>query len=409
MVSPDGYSRRVDYSRADAAERAGVPLEQVTRLVELGILKPGDGDRFTAGDVRRAEMVQSLERAGISLEGFAAAMERGTLTLEFLDAPVYDRFSLLSDVTFQQLSDRTGVPISLLTLIREITGSAVPGPDDHVREEEIAVADFVAAQVEAGFRPIAIERLLRVQGESLRRMAETEADWWQSEVIVPAIAAGKNPQEISATDFSDKLSQLAERSILATYHAQQVHAWTGNIINGFEQLMAQAGLHSRLERPPAVCFLDITGYTRMTQERGDEAAADLATSLARVVERNSVRHGGRPIKWLGDGVMFVLPEVGPGVVAALEMADGVVGAGLPPSHVGLHAGPVIFQGGDYYGATVNVASRIAEYARPGEVLVSQAVVDASRIPEVTFTEIGPVELKGVSGAMQLHAAHQATA
>ncbi len=85
--------------------------------------------------------------------------------------------------------------------------------------------------------------------------------------------------------------------------------------------------------------------------------------------------------------MFIFPEVGPGVVAALDMADGVAAAGLLPSHVGLHAGPVIFQGGDYYGQTVNVASRIAEYARPGEVLVSQEVVDAAG-DAVAFTDIG---------------------
>jgi adenylate cyclase len=397
------------YSRSEAADHAGVPLDLLSRLVELRIVKPGEGDRFTPGDVRRAELIQSVQRAGISLEGLGAALEGGTLTLDFLDAPVFERFSQLSDVTFKHLSDRTGVPINLLTVIREAAGSAVPGPDDRVREEEMAVADFVAAQVRAGFRPIAIERLLRVDGESLRRMAETEADWWQSEVIAPAMAAGKDAQEISATDFSTDLSNLAEHAIMALYHAQQAHAWTGNIIGSFEMLMERAGLHSKLERPPAVCFLDITGYTRMTQERGDAAAADLATNLARVVERTSIRHGARPINWLGDGVMFVFPEVGPGVVAALEMADGVLGAGLPPSHVGLHAGPVIFQGGDYYGATVNVASRIAEYARPGEVLVSQAVVDASSTPEVTFTQIGPVELKGVSGAVQLHTAHQVSA
>jgi adenylate cyclase len=53
------------------------------------------------------------------------------------------------------------------------------------------------------------------------------------------------------------------------------------------------------------------------------------------------------------------------VVAALELVDGVASAGLPPAHVGLHAGPVLFQQGDYYGRTVNLASRIAEYARPG--------------------------------------------
>ena len=79
-------------------------------------------------------------------------------------------------------------------------------------------------------------------------------------------------------------------------------------------------------------------------------------------------------------------------------------AGPPPAHVGLHAGPVIFQEGDYYGQTVNVASRIAEYVRPGEVIVSQDVVDASAGAAVAFHEIGPVELKGVSGALRLHAA-----
>ena len=156
-----------------------------------------------------------------------------------------------------------------------------------------------------------------------------------------------------------------------------------------------------------MCFLDITGYTRLTQERGDAAAAELAERLGRLVQRTSVKHGGRPVKWLGDGVMFHFPNPGPGVVAALEMVEGVADAGLPPAHVGLHAGPVIFQEGDYYGQTVNVAARIAEYARPGEVIVSQEVVDASGGAKVAFREIGPVELKGVAGAMRLHAASRA--
>jgi adenylate cyclase len=155
-----------------------------------------------------------------------------------------------------------------------------------------------------------------------------------------------------------------------------------------------------------MCFLDITGYTRLTQESGDEAAAKLAETLSRLVQRTSVQHGGRPVKWLGDGVMFYFPDPGPGVVAALAMVEGVTDAGLPPAHVGLHAGPVLFQEGDYYGQTVNMASRIGEYARPGEVLVSQEVVDASQGAGVSFKEIGPVELKGVTGVVRLHAAHR---
>jgi adenylate cyclase len=185
------------------------------------------------------------------------------------------------------------------------------------------------------------------------------------------------------------------------YHAQQARAWTANIIEGFEQMLAQAGIHSRLERLPAICFLDISGYTRLTQELGDDAAADLASTVALLVQRNSVQHGGKPIKWLGDGVMFHFADPGPGVRAALEMVAALADAGLPPAHVGLHAGPVLFQQGDYFGQTVNLSSRIADYARPSEVLVSQAVAEASSEQGILFGDIGPVELKGVSGSVHL--------
>jgi len=110
------------------------------------------------------------------------------------------------------------------------------------------------------------------------------------------------------------------------------------------------------------------------------------------------------VKWLGDGVMLHFPSPGRGVEAALEMVARVAAAGLPPAHVGLHAGPVIFQEGDYYGHTVNLAARIADHAGPGQVLVSEAIVEASARSSVAFAELGPVELKGVAGPMVLYAA-----
>jgi adenylate cyclase len=180
-----------------------------------------------------------------------------------------------------------------------------------------------------------------------------------------------------------------------------------NIIEGFEVLMARAGIHSRLERLPAMCFLDIAGYTRLTQERGDDAAAELATTVGRLVQRSSVQHDGKPIKWLGDGVMLYFDDPGAGVRAALEMVEELAAAGLPPAHVGLHAGPVLYQEGDYYGQTVNLTARIADYARSGEVLVTQAVADASEEEGIEFADVGPVELKGVSGTVHLLRAHRA--
>jgi adenylate cyclase len=161
-----------------------------------------------------------------------------------------------------------------------------------------------------------------------------------------------------------------------------------------------------LDHSPAMCFLDITGYTRLTEERGDEAAADLAARLAHLVRRSSQEHGGTPVKWLGDGVMFYFPKPGDAVLAAVEMVEMVRSHGLPPAHVGIHAGQVVFQEGDYFGRTVNIAARIAEYARQGEVLVSQEVVDGADGRPVTFTEIGPVELKGVPRTLQLYIARR---
>ena len=394
------------FSRQDAAERAGVGVDKLDQLVELGILKPSVDDRFTPGDVRRVGLIQSLEDAGVRLEGLAAAMARGDLSLTFMDSETYERFSSLSSITFQELSEQTGVPVDLLMIVREASGSAQPTPQDRVRDNELAVVPFLEIQVTHGFRPLAIERLLRAIGDGLRRITASEADWWRSEVMIPRMEAGMTSDQVVDVEFTDRIGELSDKAMFAIYHAQQQHAWTRNILDGFEQALIRAGLHSRLDRPPAMCFLDITGYTRLTQERGDTAAAELADKLSRLVRRSSVQHGGRPVKWLGDGVMFWFRDPGPGVVAALDMVEGVKTAGLPPAHVGLHSGPVVFQEGDYYGQTVNLASRIAQYARPGEVLVSQAVVEASQDAKVSFTEIGPVELKGVTGAMQLHAAHR---
>ena len=353
-------------------------------------------------------MARSLEDAGIPLDAVAAAIDRGALSLGFLDGASYERFAALSPETFQQVSDRTGIPLELLTVVREAIGMAPPSPGDRLRDDELVVVPFIEGQLESGFRPAAIERLLRVQGESTRRIAEQEGAWWISEVVEPALAAGRGTDDITDVEFADRISALAERSVLAMYHAQQAREWTANIIEGFELLMAKEGIHSRLERLPAIGFLDITGYTRLTQERGDDAAADLAVTVARVVQRTSVQHGGKPIKWLGDGVMFHFAEPGPGVLAALEMVEALEAAGSPPAHVGLHAGPVLFQEGDYFGQTVNLTSRIADYARPGEVLVTQEVADASRESDVEFQEIGPVELKGVAGAVPLLRAHLAS-
>jgi class 3 adenylate cyclase len=265
------------------------------------------------------------------------------------------------------------------------------------------VVPLVTLLVRNGVSQASIERTFRVAGDGLRRLAETEAAWWRSEILGPLFRAGIDVAEIGerTARFANESSVVTDAALMAIYHGQQGHAWMGNIFEGFEGLLDRVGLHERLLRPPAICFFDVTGYSRLTEERGDAEAAELAGRVARLVQRVAAQHRGRPIKWLGDGVMIHFPQAGAAVLAALDMLEGVAREGLPTGHVGIHAGPVLFQEGDYFGRTVNAAARIADAAKRSQVLVSQAVVDACEDADVTFSSIGPVELKGMLEPMVL--------
>jgi adenylate cyclase len=396
------------YTRQEVAQRAGVDPDYVDRLVELGILTPAAGEAFSPGDALRARWLRSLEQAGVPLHGVAAAIRDGSLSFSFLDVGAYDRFAGLSGTTFQQLSAQTGIPLELLMVVREAVGFAEPRPEDTLHHNELSVVPLIQLQLAKGFRPVVIERWLRVYGDSLRRIAETEAAWWNSEVEMALLASGMTEAEmlVAQADLGSQMTPLIDQALLAIYHGQQEHAWSQVFVEHVEGALEAAGLYRRLDRPPAMCFLDLTGYTRLTEERGDAAAAELAARLAGLVRRSSLEHRGTPVKWLGDGVMFYFREPAAAVPAALDMVEVVGRQGLPPAHVGIHAGSVVFQEGDYFGRTVNLAARIAEYARPSEVLVSQEVVDAADGGPVSFTEIGPVELKGVSGPLRLYTARR---
>ena len=148
-------------------------------------------------------------------------------------------------------------------------------------------------------------------------------------------------------------------------------------------------------------FLDLAGYTRLTEEQGDAAAADLAETLAVLVNRSAREHGGVPVKWLGDGVMVHYREPAGAVLSARQLVAQLPEAGLPPAHVGVAAGPVVVQGGDYFGRTVNLAARIAARAGAGQVLASQGVAEPAPPAGVRFLELGELELKGFADPVRL--------
>ena len=139
---------------------------------------------------------------------------------------------------------------------------------------------------------------------------------------------------------------------------------------------------------PTICFVDLTGYTRLTEEQGDESAARLASRLAALVDGVALRHGGRPVRWLGDGGMFLFPEATVAVRAALEMSESAPAAGLPTTHIGIQSGPVVFQDGDVYGRTGTsplaspTSPRRATCSRPTGPMRQVEAVDVDWTPSV---------------------------
>ena len=313
---PEGHELRLasapvgQHSRQEVAGKAGVDPDYVDRLVEVGILRPGSGNTFSDGDVRRARWVQSFERAGVPLEGIAAAVRDGALSFSYLDATAFDRFAGVSGTTFGELSERTGVPLELLLVVREAHGFAEPRPEDHVREDELTVVPLIELQLSSGIKPEVIERLLRAYGDGLRKIVETETAWYRTEVQTPLLEGGMTETEMLAAqaDIGSRMTPLLDEALLSMYHAQQEHAWSTSAVEDVEAALERAGLYRPVRRPPAVSFLDITGYTRLTEERGDEAAAELADEAGHPGPRGLAGARGAAGQVAGRRRDVLLPE-----------------------------------------------------------------------------------------------------
>jgi adenylate cyclase len=104
--------------------------------------------------------------------------------------------------------------------------------------------------------------------------------------------------------------------------------------------------------------------------------------------------------------MFFFSDPKAAVLAALEMVERAPAEGLPPTHIGKQVGPVIFQDGDVYGMTVNVAARIAARAGAGEVLTTEETAAHAHGPEVRFERVGPAHLKGVTEPLTIYQARR---
>jgi len=397
-----------ELSGEELADRAGVTAEQLRRLVELGIITPTPQGSFRPSDIQRIRVVDTLAEAGFASEQLSELIATGAYDLDWASV-VFPEPTAQLTTTLEETAAATGLPKDLAARLFDAWELPRPQPDEALRADDDELLRLAVPALEGfGHNEAALLGAARQLGDRLRGLAESQVRLFHTHVE-EQLAADGHPDH----SWSDDLNQVAasmmaslERTLVLLYRRHFEHYVLDVTVLRAEAALERAGLARRRPvRPPAIAFLDLTGYTKLTEERGDWAAAELAGRLVEIVHEFAHRRGGRPVKLLGDGVMFHFPEPAQGVWCGLELVDRVPRVGLPLARVGLHSGPVVFQDGDYFGRTVNIAARIGDYARPGEVLVSdQVVADADRLEGVRFEPVGPVSLKGLSAPITLYTA-----
>jgi adenylate cyclase len=394
----------VELTIDDVAGRAGVDVAYVRHLIDLGALGP-EGGGYREQDAHVTALLHVWEDAGLPPESILSAAEAGELSLDFLESPGWELPPRL-DRTYRQLADERTVPVGLLQAIERSMGFVPPDADDLAKPDDAVLADLARMLIDIGGTEDAIGRLFRVYADNLRRLALGEADLYIEQIERPSRSAGTSEPELMrrGAGVGRDMAPLIRTTLGVIYERHRQHVWAQHSVETAETVLERAGLYQRAERTPTICFVDLTGYTRLTEEQGDATAARLASRLATLVDGLALRHGGRPIRWLGDGGMFLFPEPTAAVRAALEMSEGAPAAGLPTTHIGIQSGPVVFQDGDVYGRTVNVASRIADFAEAGDILTTEETMRQVDDAEIGWARIGPAELKGVAGAVTLYRA-----
>lgn len=388
----------------ELAERADVDPGFLQRLIDVGALQLGRAEDEPVGlsDVPRIQLFLNWEHGGFSPEALVELVQAGELSASWLDQAVTVRADQLH-LTFEQLCRQQDVPLALMRSVEGALGFAPPEPQDHAQEGDTDLAKLVKVLSGAGVPVARTLGVVRVYADSLRRIAKAEAELYESEVEQPLRRSGRSEQELldfSGT-FGDDTRASLERIVLAVYRRQREHVWLEHCIGHAEAALERSGLRESVARRYAICFVDLTNYVRITEERGDEVAAGLATTLTSLVEDISRCHAGRPVRWLGDGGMFLFKDPAAALSAGLDMVERAPRVGLPEMHLGIHRGPVVFQDGDIYGKAVNLAARIASHAGPGEVLASGDTMACSPGSGVDFEPLGPVSLHGLSIPVEL--------
>jgi adenylate cyclase len=387
-----------DLTLSDVARRIGVSSATLRRWVNDGIVPIDDG-RWTPAAVAHARIVARLRERGYSLDQLREAARSGRLAYGYLEdlfpPPARTR-------TLDEAAAETGLEPAL---IERIWGAAGFSADslEHIGEEDLQLLRYLADVLDAGLPLVAFLQLVRVYGQALAQIADAEVKLFHLFVHEPLMRDGVPNLELAEAmeDLASRLLPLTS-PIMDRVHQRALQHFVGQDVVGHLELEGADDELGRLR--VGVAFADLAGYTRLTEEAGEVEALDVVERFVEAVEM-TLPDDARIVKTIGDEVMVA----GADTSALVDWAVGfqALNAGRRPApRIGIHAGHALYREGDYYGSAVNLAARVGARAAGGEVLVTDAVVEAAG-PHLAFEPIGEVKLKGFAEATHLFLARTA--
>jgi class 3 adenylate cyclase len=393
---PDGPSDRI--SRDELAIRLGIDATRVDELADRDVIERDAHGSFDPGDVHRVRLLKAFEGAGVPLDALVAADRAGTISLRYYDR-LHPSPTVLSGRTYGEFAATIGDGASHLSRLFAAFGIAEPGPDARLGiEDEALIAELLDVVASIGQPDLAL-RAIRLFGEGARRSAD-------GGLGVYAEAVGRSSEELAGLPidavFESSLWPWARFARMSTSLAAWLigrhmsRAIDEYSVTSTERILEEGGfIPARLDSPPAVAFLDLTGFTRVTEERGDEAAASIALRLGEIATEAVRPHLGRLVKLLGDGVLMQFGDAASAVEGTLDLIAALPAAGLPTGHAGIASGPLIVRDNDVFGRTVNLAARIADVAADGHLLVPKNVWASLPADRFAMTGTETARLQGI--------------
>jgi adenylate cyclase len=378
---------------SEAAARAGVTPATLRRWGNDGVIPQYEGE-WTPAAVAHARIVARLRERGHSLAEIREAGESGRLAFGYIE----DLFPEPSGgYTLDQAARDTGLETALIERIYSTAGFNLHSLE-HITEEDLQFLRYVAAVLAAGFPLVAFLQLVRVYGQAIAQVADAEVRLFHLYVHEPLIRDG-----VGGLEMAEEMEALARELLpLASPMMDHVHQRflayfvEQDVIGHMETDLEEGDLDLGRLRV-AIAFADLAGYTRLTEEEGEEQALDAVERFVESVE-HTLPDDARVVKTIGDEVMIV----GSDPAALIDWAVGfqLLHRERPLPRIGIHYGQVLYRDGDYYGREVNLASRVAARAAGGEVLVTRPVVENAGA-HLEFEPIGEVRLKGFARSTEL--------